>query len=82
MIADSKMDGRPYLPILTESDYSEYNIEGYVQLDSYSFNLDGELQLDQIEREEIIETNKEYSYYSKHFAGQVISFKSIIKKRV
>ena len=61
------------MPILTDSDYTEFNVEGYVQLDSSNLSLTdkGELQSDQIENEEILETNKEYSYYLKHFYGQV-----------
>ncbi len=61
------------MPILIDSDYVEFNIEGYVQLDSnnLAINNSGELQIDQIESEEIIETNKEYSYYEKHFVGRV-----------
>ncbi len=76
MINESKVLGRDNLPILTEEDYLEFNIEGYVQLDSSNLvlNQNGELQTDQIENEEVVETNKEYSYFHKHFYGQVVLY--------
>ena len=73
LIYNAKLYRKTLLPILIDTDYTEFNIEGYVQLDSnnLSINNSGELLIDQIENEEIIETNKEYSYYEKHFIGQV-----------
>ena len=73
MIDEAKSNNKSQLPILVDDDYSEYNVEGYVQLDPSCLflNEDGELQTDDIENEEISETNKEYSYYSKHFYNQV-----------
>jgi hypothetical protein len=73
MINESKTQGRDNLPILPDEDYSEFNVEGYVQLDSSHLLLkqNGELQTDQIENEEVVETNKEYTYFNKHFFGQV-----------
>jgi hypothetical protein len=80
MINESKALGRDNLPILPDEDYSEFNVEGYVQLDSSNLvlNQNGELQTDQIENEEVSETNKEYTYFNKHFYGQVINLKNDI----
>ncbi len=71
MISYAKSQNRAYLPILPETDYAEYNVEGYIQLDSNNLELTekGQLQTDHVENEEILETNKEYSYYAKHFMG-------------
>lgn len=61
------------LPILISSERVDYLVEGYAQLDSNHllFRNDNQLQYDCIENEEITETNKEYSFYSKHYRGQV-----------
>ncbi len=55
------------------NDTLEYNVEGFAQLDSHNIILNDQNQLhyDYIEDYEIVETNRDYSYYSKHFYDRV-----------
>ena len=51
---------------------SEHNIEGLIDNEHFVFTDDNQLASDNIEDEEIIETNKEYSYFQKHYMDKVI----------
>ncbi len=57
-------------------DTHDYNLEGFAQLDTNNIVLNdkNQLQYDHIEDYEIVETNKEYAYYSKHFFDRVKEF--------
>jgi hypothetical protein len=52
-----------------------YNVEGFAQLDEKNthFYDNKQLHYDVIEDYEIIETNREYNYYVKHFYDRVTS---------
>ena len=60
------------LPILATHDLSEHHIEGLIEDEDLVYLEDSQLQVRCISNEEISETNKEYSFYAKHFVGKVI----------
>jgi hypothetical protein len=74
MIGESTKNPSVSLPVvkLSESEENLYNIEGFAQLHDQTSDP-RQLQYDYIEDYEIIETNREYSYYSKHFYDHVRS---------
>lgn len=73
LVAQSE-DNKTDLPLLIENDYNDYFIDGYAQMDRFTIDKLGEsLNYDEINDEEIIETGKEYSYYSKQFKNKVYS---------
>lgn len=55
---------------LSENEEHFYNIEGFAQLHDQP-NDPKQLNYDYIEDYEIIETNREYSYFAKHFYDHV-----------
>lgn len=59
---------RYLLPLIVLPDNSDYLIEGFAQLESRKIN---HLEYVNIENDEIIETNREYRYYSNFFYGRV-----------
>ena len=73
------------LPMVILNEENMYNVEGFAQLDEKNIHFydNKQLHYDQIEDYEIIETNREYNYYIKHFFDRVtrrffVSFNQII----
>jgi len=62
------------LPILVMHEPSEHNLEGFIDNENLVFTEDSQLDVRCIKDEEISETNKEYSYYAKHYMGKVKSY--------
>ena len=65
---------------LNEED--EYNIEGFAQMaeNKAKFLDERELHYDYINDDEIIESNREYNYYSQHFYDRVNLFQLFCNK--
>ena len=58
------------MPLVLTKDTEDFSIEGYAQLTARNTHLH---EFVAIESEEIIETNREYSYYHNYFYNQVIN---------
>ncbi len=60
--------------LLNDDEIADYNIEGYLNINSSKMPLINALKYDQIEVDEIIETNQEYKYYFKYFFRHVYKY--------
>lgn len=55
-------------------DPTEHNIEGLIDNEILVTIEDSQLEVRCIRDDEIVETNKEYNYYAKHYMGKVKIF--------
>jgi hypothetical protein len=63
-----------HLNLLNEEDLYDFNIEGYFNVNFSKMpliNKNDDLMYDQINVNELTETNQEYKYYFKYFYGHV-----------
>ena len=74
LVHNSEQSALKSLPMVILNEDNIYNVEGFAQLDDQNIRFydNNQLHYDKIEDYEIIETNREYNYYIKHFYDRVI----------